>query len=255
MDIATIIGIVMAFGLVIGSILAGGDLGAFINPPSMLIVLGGTFGAVLMNYPLKSVLSSFGVAAKAFKVKLLSPIETIQKLVEYAGKARSGGLLEIEQHLKDTDDPFLTKGLQLVLDGQPPDAIKEILETEIGYLESRHRTGAEIFSTFAMYAPALGLVGTLIGLVQMLQSMEDPSTIGPAMAVALLTTFYGAVLANMLFNPIAGKLKTRSSEEVLVRELTMTGVLAIAAGSNPRIVEQQLHAYLAPAQRESSFDG
>ena len=118
----------------------------------------------------------------------------------------------------------------------------------------RHRLGAEIFSTFAMYSPALGLVGTLIGLVQMLQSMDDPSSIGPAMAVALLTTFYGAMLANMLFNPIAGKLRTRSGEEVLQRELTMTGVLAIAAGNNPRIVEQQLNAFLAPTKRASSFE-
>lgn len=254
MDLATIIGIVLAFGLVVGSIASGGALDAFVNPPSLLIVVGGTFGAVLINYPLKSVLGSFSVATNAFKVKLKSAGDTIRKIVDYAGKARSGGLLEIESELKENDDPFLTKGLQLVLDGQPPEAIKEILETEIGNLEERHRLGAEIFSTFGMYAPALGLVGTLIGLVQMLGSMTDPSSIGPSMAIALLTTFYGAVLANMLFNPLAGKLRTRSTEEVMVRELTMTGVLAIAAGSNPRVVEQQLNAYLAPAQRESAFE-
>lgn len=255
MDVATIIGVFTAFGLVIGAIAAGGNLGAFVDPSSLLIVVGGTIGAVLINYPLKSVLGSLRVARHAFKVGLKTPEETIAKIVDYAGKARSGGLLEIEEELKNNDDPFLVRGLQLVLDGQPPEAIKEIMETEIGYLEERHRVGAEIFSTFAMYSPALGLVGTLIGLVQMLQAMDDPSTIGPAMAVALLTTFYGAVLANMLFNPIAGKLRTRNSEEVMVRELTMTGVLAIAAGNNPRIVEQQLHAYMSPGSRKSAFDG
>ena len=253
MDIATIIGIVTAFGLVIGSIVSGGALDAFINAPSMLIVLGGTFGAVLINYPLKAVLGSFGVAGNAFKVKLGEPSAMIKRIVEFAGRVRSEGLLAPESELKGDDDPFLTKGLQLVLDGQSPEAIGEIMETEITNLEERHRLGAEVFSTFGMFAPALGLVGTLIGLVQMLGSMTDPSSIGPAMAVALLTTFYGAVLANMLFNPIAGKLRMRSSEEVQSRELTMTGVLAIAAGSNPRVVEQQLNAYLAPSQRQSSF--
>ena len=254
MDVATIVGLLMAFGLVFGSMATGGSFGAFVNVPSMAIVIGGTVGAVLINYPLKSVLGSIGVAGKAFKTTVLSPEDTIKRIVEYAGKARSGGLLEIEEELKNSDDPFLSRGLQLVLDGQPPEAIKEILETEIGYLMDRHRLGAEVFSTFAMYAPALGLVGTLIGLVQMLQAMDDPSSIGPAMAVALLSTFYGAMLANMLFNPIAGKLRTRSGEEVMQRELTMTGVLAIAAGNNPRIVEQQLNAFLAPAQRATSFE-
>lgn len=244
----------MAFGLVFGSMALGGSFASFVNVPSLAIVVGGTLGAVLINYPLKSVLGSISVAGKAFKSEVLSPEDTIKQIVEYAGKARSGGLLEIEEELKNSKDPFLSRGLQLVLDGQPPEAIKEILETEIGYLQDRHRVGAEVFSTFAMYSPALGLVGTLIGLVQMLQSMDDPSSIGPAMAVALLTTFYGAMLANMLFNPIAGKLRTRSGEEVLQRELTMTGVLAIAAGNNPRIVEQQLNAFLAPARRASSFE-
>ena len=147
----------------------------------------------------------------------------------------------------------MKKGLQLSVDGLEPNSIREILQTEIVAIQDRHKLGSDIFTTIGTFAPALGMIGTLIGLVQMLQTMNDPSTIGPAMAVALLTTFYGALLANILCLPIAGKLKNRSNDEVMMKELMAEGIIAIAKGDNPRIIEQKLNAYLPPQLRENSF--
>lgn len=252
MDLATIIGLVMAFGLCLAAILIGGGIGPFIDVPSLLIVVGGTIGAGLINFPLGHMISAVGVAKHAVLFKPDSPQERIAMMVEFSNKARREGVLSLESELERVDDKFMTTGLQLVVDGQETSALNEILRTEIDFLMDRHKTGADIFITLAAFAPALGLIGTLIGLVQMLQSMDDPSSIGPAMAVALLTTFYGAVLANLIFTPIAGKLKTRSSEEVLLRELTLEGIVAIANGDNPRLVEQKLQAFLAPKLRAVS---
>lgn len=254
MDIATVIGIISAFSLVLIAIMSGGMLSVFISIPSVMIVAGGTMGATLINYPLGQILGVANVLKKAFFHKLISSKSIIPLLVEFASKARKDGILALESMLKEVDDSFLQKGVQLAVDGLEPTSIREILEKEIEFLEERHSLGSEIFTTMGTFAPALGLIGTLIGLVQMLQSMEDPSSIGPAMAIALLTTFYGALLANLVFLPIAGKLKTRSKEEVLSKDLIREGILSIAAGDNPRIVEQKLHAFLAPKLRESSFD-
>ena len=162
--------------------------------------------------------------------------------------------MALESKINEMNDEFMKKGMQLSVDGLEPGAIKEILETEIDAIQERHKLGAEIFTTLGTFAPALGMIGTLIGLVQMLQTMSDPSTIGPAMAVALLTTFYGAIMANILFLPIAGKLRNRSSEEVMLKDLITEGVISIAKGENPRVIEQKLNAYLPPQMRESSFN-
>ncbi len=151
------------------------------------------------------------------------------------------------------DDPFVAKGLQLAIDGMEPESIREIMETEVGYLQERHKAGAEILTTMATFFPAMGMIGTLIGLVQMLKTMDDPSTIGPSMAVALLTTFYGAVAANLLCLPMAGKLRKRSQEEMLVKEMVIAGIISVANGENPRIVEQKLHSFMPPSNRESRF--
>lgn len=252
MDIATLLGIFAAFGLIIWSI-GPTQLVYFIDVPSVTIVLGGTFGAVLVNYPLKDVLSTFTVAKKTFLVKLSSPSEMIPLLVTYGSRARKEGILALQGVTADIKDPFLGKGLQLAIDGMEPQTILKILETEIEYIRERHRIGAEIMTSFGSFAPAFGMIGTLIGLVLMLQSMDDPSSIGPAMAIALITTFYGALLANCLFLPMAGKLRKRSFDEVLIKELTLEGVISIAAGDNPRIMEQKLHAFLTPQLRKSSF--
>ncbi|MBW2317129.1 MAG: flagellar motor protein [Deltaproteobacteria bacterium] len=251
MDIATLLGIISAFGLVLVAILMGGGIGLFINYPSLMIVAGGTLGTTMINYPLKEVIGVISVLKNVFFTKASSAKDIIKQFSDFSNKARREGILALESEVTNLNEEFLQKGIQLSIDGLEPQSIREILETEISYIQDRHKLGAEIFTTMGTYAPALGMVGTLVGLVQMLQNMSDPSAIGPAMAVALLTTFYGAVAANLLFMPIAGKLRTRSSEEVLVKELMIEGVICLSNGENPRIVEQKLMAFLAPNQRET----
>jgi len=253
MDLATVLGVVSAFSLVLLSIMTGGGLGAFINLPSLMIVGGGTLGATMVNYPLGDVIGVIKVGMKVLFSKATSAPELVANFVEYATRARREGILALESSVEAAGDDFLRKGLQLTVDGLEPQAIEEILQTEIDYVETRHKLGADIFQTMGTFAPALGMIGTLIGLVQMLQSMEDPSAIGPAMAVALITTFYGAMAANILFLPMAGKLRKRSQEEVMVKEMILNGILSIARGDNPRILEQRLHSFIPPDQRHSSF--
>lgn len=253
MDLATLIGLIGCFGLLIGAIVQGSSLLIFLDVASTLIVVGGTLGVTFVAYPFAAVLGAFSVARKAFFVKESSPESTIEKLIAYAGKARKEGILSLQSVMNEIDDDFFLKGLQMAVDGQEPEALKEMLEMEITYIMERHDQGAEIFSSIGGYAPAMGMIGTLIGLVQMLQTMDDPSTIGPAMAVALLTTFYGAILANIICLPIAAKLKLRSNSEVLVKTLIAEGMRSILGGENPRLMEQRLHSFVAPSQRQSNF--
>ncbi|MBW1994291.1 MAG: motility protein A [Deltaproteobacteria bacterium] len=253
MDLATILGIVSAFGLVIIAIAMVGGVSLFINIPSLMIVVGGTMGATMINYPLKDVLRAISIVKNAFFSSSLSADEIVKQFVGFGGKARREGILALEADIKNIDDEFLSKGLQLSVDGLEPQAIETIMDTEVEFLRERHQLGAEIFSTMGTFAPALGMIGTLIGLVQMLQSMDDPSGIGPAMAVALLTTFYGSVMANLVYMPIAGKLRTRSKEETLVKEMIIQGIISLTKGENPRILEQKMLAFLAPKERKSSF--
>lgn len=252
MDITTFIGILVAGGLVIAAILIGGPADWFINYPSLMIVVGGTIGATLLAYPLSEVLSVFGVAKNAFLHRSQSAGKFIVLIVDFAKKARREGILSFESQVKEIEDPFLAKGLQLAIDGMESDAIAAIMTTEIQYVEERHKLGAEIFATMGAFAPAVGMLGTIIGLVQMLMQMEDPSTIGAPMAVALLTTFYGVLLANLAFIPISGKLKTRSKQEIQLKMLVLEGLMSIQAGDNHRIVEQKLNAFLSPKARNST---
>lgn len=250
MDLATIVGLVGAFGLIL--VAMGSGVSAFLDSSSALIVVGGTIGAGLIHYRFKQLLGAASVAKHAFLYKPRPPEELIKQLVEHASQARREGILALESAAEEAEDPFLKRALQLAVDGHEVSAVEAILNTEIEQLKERHRVGAEIFTSLAAYAPALGMIGTLVGLVLMLQKMDDPSAIGPAMAVALLTTFYGAILANLIFNPIAGKLKARSLEEVLYKELAMEGVISISLGDNPRIVEQKLTSFLEPRLREAA---
>ncbi|MGD8385806.1 MAG: MotA/TolQ/ExbB proton channel family protein [Desulfobacteraceae bacterium] len=254
MDIATIIGVFTAFALVVSAILMGSSLWLFVNIPGLMIVVGGTLGATMISYPLPDILKVVKVVRNALFHKKHTAKELISAFVDLAGTARREGILALESSIGDMRDEFMRKGLQLSIDGLEPSSIKEILNTEIDSIQDRHKLGAEIFTTLGTFAPALGMIGTLIGLVQMLQTMDDPSTIGPAMAVALLTTFYGALMANVLFLPIAGKLKNRSSEEVMMKELMSEGIMSIAKGDNPRLLEQKLNAYLPPQLRETAFE-
>ena len=253
MDIATLVGIVSAFALVFISIMLGSGLALFINIPSVMIVVGGTLGATMIHYPLKDVFGVFKVVKNVFFTKAWSTQEIIDRFIEFSNISRKEGMLALEDQISEMDDQFISKGLQLAIDGMQPESIREILEVEIDYLQERHRFGAEILDTMATFFPAMGMIGTLIGLVQMLQTMEDPSTIGPAMAVALLTTFYGAVAANLVCLPMAGKLRKRSRDETLIKEMVINGIMAISNGENPRIIEQKLHSFIPPHSRESRF--
>lgn len=254
MDLATLIGIVSAFALVLISIMMGSGLDLFLDLHSAMIVLGGTMGATMIHYPLKDVLGVFKVLKNVFFTQTWSGKALIEKMVDLATRSRKEGMLALESELRTIDDGFMVKGLQLAIDGMEPNAIQEIMETEIDCLQERHRMGAEILNSMATFFPAMGLIGTLIGLIQMLKTMEDPSTIGPAMALALITTFYGAVGANLVCLPMAGKLRKRSQEETLIKEMVISGIIAIANGENPRIVEQKLHSFVSPSLRESRYD-
>jgi chemotaxis protein MotA len=254
MDLSTVLGILAAFGLMLIAIMSGGSLTLFIDPASMLVVVGGTFGATLVHYPFKDVFGAFAVLKKAFHHEKETPRQTIEHLVHFAGKARKEGILSLQSVMGEVSDSFFIKGIQMAVDGQEPEVLKEMLDREIEYIQERHEGGAEIFVALGTYAPAMGMIGTLIGLVQMLQTMDDPSTIGPAMAMALLTTFYGAVIANVICIPMSGKLRNRSQSEVLRKVLIAEGMKSIMEGENPRVMEQKLHAFVAPKLRQSNFN-
>ncbi|HCP45371.1 MAG TPA: motility protein A [Deltaproteobacteria bacterium] len=249
MDVATLVGIIAAFGLVAFSILSGAGSSTFIEPKSILIVFGGTFGATLIAFPLGTITGVVGVIRKAFFFRGQDNAEIIQTLEELATRARKEGLLSLQALADSVDDPFYKSGLQLVIDGQEADTIEAILTTDLQYVQQRHAVGADIMNTMGTFAPAFGMIGTIIGLIQMLANMEDPSSIGPAMAVALVTTFYGALLANVVFLPMVTKLQRRSAAEVEQKTLILEGLLSIHAGDNPRILVQKLRAFLAPRER------
>lgn len=250
MDIATIAGIVVAFGLIVWSILLGGSLSGFIDMPSVAVVIGGTMGALLMTFPLPKFLSMAGVLKKTILFSLEEPNIVIGKMVGYAERARREGMLALEEDSENETDDFLRKGLRLAVDGTDPQLLEKILETDVEQIENRHSEGAKILSAGGTYAPAYGMIGTLIGLVNMLSSLEDPTQIGAGMATALITTFYGAVLANALFLPLAGKLETRSKEEMIIKNMVIEGIMAIQSGDSPRIVEEKLKSFLSPSGRK-----
>lgn len=251
MDIGTIVGIIGGIVIFLWAIFMGGSLSAFINIPSAMIVLGGVIAATLVNYPLQKVLDVMKILRVVFIEKELEAEDLIQTIVNLAETARREGLLALEDAAYQLEDPFLKKGVLLIVDGTDPDLVRNILETELSFLEERHGESQGIFEAMGAYAPAFGMIGTIIGLINMLRDLDDPSTIGPGMAVALITTFYGSVLANLIFLPIAGKLEVRSKEEILLKEVMIEGMLSIQAGENPRIIEEKLKAFLPPKMRRS----
>ena len=253
MDISTILGLITGFGLVIGSIVMGGGASWFLNLPSAMIVVGGTIGAVLINYPISDLFGVAKIAKNVFFRKVLNTDKMIATLLDMSKIARRDGILALENKMEDIKDPFFAKGMKLMIDGVEPVVLSRILNTELEYISERHRLGAEIFMTMGNFAPAMGMVGTLIGLIKMLVQMEDPSSIGPAMAIALVTTFYGVLLANLIFLPAAGKLKTQSSGERMQRQLMISGILSIQSGDNPRVLEDKLHSFISPKERKTIF--
>ncbi len=249
LDLATVIGFVVGILAILGSILSAGSLASFIDIPSLLVVLPGTIAAILISYPLNDVIAFVGMVMQAVQYTEADKKKTIEMMVKFAEEARKDGLLVLEGHIKEIDDAFIKSGLQLAIDGTEPELLADILEAEIANMEERHKKGHGICEAFGAYAPAFGMIGTLIGLVLMLQNMSDPASIGPSMAVALITTFYGAIIANLIFLPLGGKLKERTKEEIQVREMIIAGILSIQSGDNPRLVEQKLMAFLPPKLR------
>lgn len=252
MDITTLLGIASGMGLVLLAIAQGGGVGLFINVQAMMITVGGCIGATLINFPLPKVIGVTSVVRKAFFYKQVSPEKMIKTLVEFTGLARREGLLALEGRLSEMEDTFLQKGIQMAIDGTAMETIRDILNIDLDSLENRHKTGQAILTAMGNYAPAFGMIGTLIGLIQMLRQIDDPSAIGQGMATALITTFYGALMANLIFLPLAGKLKVRSEEEIMNKELIVEGIIGIQSGDNPRIVEERLKAFLSPRLREKT---
>lgn len=249
MDLATIVGIVLCTILIMASIMMGSSPIIFVDVPSVLIVVGGTIGVTLIRNPLAEVIGTAKVVTKAFTVKLKDPSELISKIVEFSRKARKEGMLALEK--VDCGYDYLQKGITLAVDGLEQEEIKAILTNDLQGMVSRHKRGKEILDGMGQAAPAFGMIGTLIGLVQMLSNMEDPSSIGPAMAVALLTTLYGALIANVICIPLADKLKVRSREEVLAMSICFEGIVCLSQGDNPNAIDQKLKAFLSPKARET----
>lgn len=257
MDLATIVGLVLGtffflFSIIIDKGVAG--LGAFFNLPSILVTIGGSIASTLISYPLKNFIRGMKAAKLAFKVVEQNEGEAIKQIISLSNIARKEGLLALEEAAESIDDSFLKKGILLLVDGTDPDLVRGILETEMTYIETRHKAVQSVWDKLGELGPAWGMIGTLIGLINMLGSLDDPSKIGPAMAVALLTTMYGSIMANFICIPFANKLGIRSEEEQLLKEVMIEGLLSIQAGENPRVIEEKLKAFLAPSIRDSFSD-
>jgi len=246
------IGIVGAVGCIVAAILMGGEMGMFVNGPSIMIVIAGSIAVVLVKFSVGDMLGSLGVALKAFKNKSQQPNEIIEQSMELATVARKEGLLGLES--VEVENEFLAKGITMVVDGSPPELVNKILSKEISLSIERNETGLSIFKALGDVAPAMGMIGTLIGLVQMMSNMSDPKSIGPAMAIALLTTLYGAVIANVFALPIADKLALRSNEERLSKSMILESISAIQEGLNPRMIEGLLNVYLPDSKKTKSED-
>jgi len=252
LDLGTLVGLLGSIAMVVMAMLLGGSIIVFIDAPSMLIVVVGTHFVVMMTYSLGEFISAASAGMKVLTFKAIDNVELINQIVELADMARKSGLLALEGATIEQD--FLQKGIGLLVDGHDGEIVKGILEKDVSMASERHKISASLFKSMADIAPAMGMIGTLIGLVAMLSNMDDPKSIGPAMAVALLTTLYGAIMANMVGIPISEKLNMRDAEEKLSKTLMIDGLLGIQAGQNPRVIEQVLHGYLKEGKRPTAED-
>ena len=255
MDIASLIGLIAGFVLMVFGIVNGkgfGVLSGFADFPSALITFGGSFMAILASYTLQDFLAGFKSFTLIFKTSSMNVSEIIQKIIDLSNVARKEGLLSLEEAASEIDDDFLKKGILLVVDGTDPELVRAIMETELASVEGRHKDKIGFWENIGSMGPAWGMIGTLIGLINMLRDLSDFASIGPNMAVALVTTLYGAVLANWVCAPVANKLKNMNAEEMMIKEIEVEGLLSIQAGENPRVIEEKLKSFLAPADRVST---
>jgi chemotaxis protein MotA len=252
MDIGTLLGVVLALGLILSSIvIGGGSLASFIDPPSVMVVIGGSIAAAMISFPMKTFLGVFSVTKKTLLYKIDSIPQLIEQLVSLAETARRDGLLALEGRIEEIENSFIVLGIQMAVDGTRPEVMEDIMRTELDAVATRHRDGKSILNTMGRFAPAFGMIGTLMGLVIMLGDMSDPSKIGAGMAVALLTTLYGAIVSNVFFLPLAEKLGFTNKQELLAMEIVVRGIMAIQSGENPRVIEQKLNTFVPPKLRNS----
>ncbi len=255
MDIASLVGMIFGFSMMVFGIIdnAGlGGVGSYLDPPSALITFGGSLGATLCSFNLQDFIAGLKSFMLIFKVPTLNITDMIKKIIELSNVARKEGLLSLEEAATDLDEPFLKKGILLIVDGTDPDLVRAIMETELVSIEGRHKNLINFWDVLGSMGPAWGMIGTLIGLVNMLNNMADASAIGPSMAVALITTLYGSLLANWICIPISNKLKADNAAEMMLKEVMIEGLLSIQAGENPRVIEEKLKSFLAPKDRESN---
>ena len=250
MDIATIIGVFLGLVVIMGAIVAGGGWQTFIHIPSMAITIGGMLCATLIHFSLPQFLGIFSIVKKTIISKIPSQSELIQKMINFAAINRRDGSLALEKEIPNLDNSFFIKGVQMLVDGRDAEQIRDFMSIEIQYLQDRHSTGKKILEFMGASAPAFGMIGTLIGLVQMLRNLDSPDAIGGGMAVALLTTFYGALSANLIFIPLAGKLGIYSKAETTTIEMVAEGICSIAQGDNPTVVREKLQAFISQGRRE-----
>jgi len=255
MDISTLAGLGLGFTMILMSMVLGGSgLGVYINVPSVLMVIGGSFGALMVGNPLARVLGIVRYFNIVLRVPNFELERTITTLVNFSERARREGLLALEDDVEEVQDDFLKNGIQLVVDGTDPEIIKTVLFNDLDQLTARHDTGIKIFDDWGKLAPAFGMIGTLAGLIAMLANLDDPDAIGSGMALALITTMYGSIFANLVLIPIKGKLEDRHKEEQLLREIMIEGILSIQAGDNPNILKYKLVSFLDPNRRREMLE-
>ena len=253
MDISSVVGLILAVGLIIGSMLMGSaPMTAFIDIKSAMVVVGGAMAAAMMCFPLSSVLATPSIMLKVLLNKPADVKGVIEQLVSLAETARRDGLLALESRMEEVTNSFVKLGIQMAVDGTRPEIIEDIMRTEVDAIATRHQTGKGIMDQLGRFAPAFGMIGTLMGLIMMLSDMSDPSGIGAGMAVALITTLYGAIVSNAVFMPFAEKLSYINKQELNSMEIIIRGVMAIQSGENPRVIEQKLLTFLPPKQRSKS---
>jgi chemotaxis protein MotA len=251
LDFATIGGIVLAIAsLIIGFTFDGGSVASLLNPAAFILVVGGTLGATMTSVSMKEFGKIFAYMKMATFHRSEDPLDSIDNLVDLATVARREGILALEERIEEYEDRYLKSGLQLVVDGVDPELVKNMLETELSYIEERHAAAAHIFEMAGGFAPTMGIIGTVMGLVHVLGSLSDVAKLGPQIAVAFTATLYGVSSANILWLPISNKLKLENAKEVVLREIMMEGILSIQAGENPNVLRQKLLAFLLPANRE-----
>jgi len=250
MDKASIIGIVLGIGAVLGGqALEGGSIHSLMQLAAAIIVFGGTFGAVFLSYPFQNVMGSFKDIKNILKEPPQDPFQIITQITQYANKARKEGILSLEKELKTIEDPFLKKSLAMAVDGVEPHLIREAMETELEYLDEHGKVNSKVWKAAGGYAPTIGILGAVLGLIHVMENLNDPSKLGSGIAVAFVATVYGVGSANLLFLPFSTKLEVRHRHQVIIKEMILEGVISVSTGENPRLIEEKLKSFLSEIQK------